>query len=44
MPGPRPQSPTPLFVIGDLTVGIWARVPLPYDATANRNTAANPLP
>ena len=43
-PGPRPQSPTPLFAIGDLAVGIWARVPPPYDVTANRNTAANPLP
>ena len=43
-PGPRLQSPTPLFVIGDLAVGIWARVPPPYDVTANRNAAANPLP
>jgi hypothetical protein len=42
--GLRPRSPTPLFVIGDLTVGIWARVPPPYDVTANRNAAANPLP
>jgi hypothetical protein len=42
--GARHQSPTPLFVIGDLSVGIWARVPPPYDATANRNMAANPLP
>jgi hypothetical protein len=39
---PRPQSPTPLFVIGDLAVGIWTRVPPPYDVTANRNAAANP--
>ena len=43
-PSPRPQSPTPLFVVGDLAVGIWARVPPPYDVTANRNAAANPLP
>ena len=43
-PGPRLQSPTPLFAIGDLAVGIWARVPPPYDLTANRNAAANPLP
>ena len=43
-PGPTLQSPTPLFVIGDLAVGIWARVPPPYDVTANRNAAANPLP
>jgi hypothetical protein len=42
--GPRLQHPTPLFVIGGLTVGIWARVPPPYDVTANRNVAANPLP
>ena len=43
-PAPRLQSPTPLFVIGDLAVGIWARVPPPYDVTANRHAAANPLP
>ena len=43
-PGPRLQSPAPLFAIGDLAVGIWARVPPPYDVTANRNAAANPLP
>jgi hypothetical protein len=43
-PGPRLQSPTPLFAIGDLAVGIWARVPPPYDVTANRNGAVNPLP
>jgi hypothetical protein len=43
-PSPRVQSPTPLFIIGDLAVGIWARVPPPYDVTANRNAAANPLP
>jgi len=43
-PGSRLQSPTPLFAIGDLAVGIWARVPPPYDVTANRNAAANPLP
>jgi hypothetical protein len=42
--GPRLQSPTPLFAIGDLAVGIWAHVPPPYDVTANRNAAANPLP
>jgi len=43
-PSPQLQSPTPLFVVGDLAVGIWARVPPPYDVTANRNAAANPLP
>ena len=43
-PGPQLQSPTPLFIIGNLAVGVWARVPPPYDVTANRNAAANPLP
>jgi hypothetical protein len=43
-PGPQLQSPTPLFLFGNLAVGIWARVPPPYDVTANRNAAANPLP
>ena len=42
--GPQLQSPTSLFVIGNLAVGIWARVPPPYDVAANRNAAANPLP
>jgi hypothetical protein len=40
----RAQHPTPLFAIGSVAVGIWARVPPPYDVTANRNAAANPLP
>jgi hypothetical protein len=43
--GPR-QAPTqarPLFTIGGLPIGIWAPVPPPYDAAANRNAAANPL-
>jgi hypothetical protein len=38
------QHMTPLASIGDLSVGIWTRVPPPYDVTANRNAAANPLP
>jgi hypothetical protein len=42
--GPRLQHPTPLYVMGGLAVGIWARVPPPYDVTANRNAAENPLP
>ena len=42
--GPQRQSPTPVFLIGNLAVGIWARVPPPYDVTANRNAASNPLP
>jgi hypothetical protein len=41
---PRVQNPTPLFFIGDLAAGIWTRVPPPYDATANRTAASNPLP
>jgi hypothetical protein len=43
-PGPQLQSPMPLFAIGNLAVGIWTRVPPPYDVTVNRNAAANPLP
>jgi hypothetical protein len=35
---------TPLASLGDLAMGIWTRVPTPYDATANYNGAANPLP
>jgi hypothetical protein len=42
--GPQLQFPRPLFVFGNLAAGIWARVPPPYDVTANRNAAANPLP
>jgi len=44
---PRPGTaryPTTLFNMGGLPVGIWARVPPPYDPTANRSAAANPLP
>lgn len=37
------QGPTPLFVAGNMAFGIWARVAPPYDGTANRNFAANPL-
>jgi hypothetical protein len=42
--GPRAQQPTPLFMLGGLEIGIWTRVPRPYDATANRSAAANPPP
>ena len=38
------QNPTPLFVLGNMAFGIWTRVPPPYDVSANRNLAANPLP
>ena len=40
----RAQNPTPLFMLGGVAVGIWTRVPPPYDVSANRNGAANPLP
>lgn len=43
-PGPRAQQPTPLFLLGGLPVVVWTRVPPPYDVTANRSAAANPLP
>ncbi len=36
------HHPTPLFIIDGVAVEIWAPVPPPYDATANRNRAANP--
>jgi hypothetical protein len=44
--GPSVVGPqmTPLTTIGDLAVGIWTRVPPSYDATADYNGAANPLP
>ena len=35
---------TPLATFGSLAVGIWTRVPPPYDASASYNGAANPLP
>jgi hypothetical protein len=35
--------PRPLFSLGNLPVGVWAPVAPPYDATANRNGAANPF-
>jgi hypothetical protein len=35
---------TPLATIGNLAVGVWTRVPPPYDAAASYNGAANPLP
>ncbi len=48
--GPRLSAQTtarqmrPLFTIGNVAVGIWTPLPPPYDASANRNLAANPLP
>ena len=38
-----PRVPTPLFSLGGLPVGVWARVAPPYDVTANRSFAADPL-
>ena len=38
------QHPRPVAVVGGLAVGVWTRVPPPYDATANLSAAANPLP
>lgn len=40
-PGRTTQRPKPLFMLGNLSVGIWAPVAPPYDATANRNLAAD---
>ncbi len=37
------RQPAPLFIIGGVAVEVWAPVPPPYDAAANRNGAANPL-
>ena len=42
--GPRLQHPTPAVRRRRPAVGIWTRVPPPYDATANRAVADNPLP
>ena len=38
-----PRQPTPLVTFGNLAVGVWAPVPPPYDVTANRTLAGNPL-
>jgi hypothetical protein len=38
------QQMTPLATIGDLSVGIWTPLTQPYDVTANRSAAGNPLP
>ena len=35
---------TPLATVGDVALGIWTRVPPPYDAAGHYNNAANPLP
>jgi len=38
---PGLPSPTPLFTIGKLAVGVWAPVEPVYDAGNNRNLAAD---
>jgi hypothetical protein len=45
-PGQQPenQQMTPLATLGNLAIGIWTPVAPPYDVTANRSAAANPLP
>ena len=42
---PEPSDPQslPLFKIGGLPVRVYAPVPPPYNAAANRNFAANPV-
>jgi hypothetical protein len=42
---PEPSNPQslPLFHIGKLPVRVYAPVPPPYNAAANRNFAANPV-
>jgi hypothetical protein len=41
-PGEAPEA-HPLFWIGRLPVEVWAPVVPPYDTTADRNGASNPL-
>nr|WP_294526830.1 hypothetical protein [uncultured Rhodopila sp.] len=36
-------QPRPIATIGNVNVGIWAPVPLPYNAGNNRNLASNPV-
>ena len=36
-------QPRPLATIGNVAVGIWAPVPLPYNAGNNRNLASNAI-
>jgi hypothetical protein len=36
-------QPRPLATIGNVNVGVWAPVPLPYNAGNNRNLAANTI-
>ncbi len=38
-----PRQPQTLFKIGNVGVGVWAPVEPPYDSSANRTQAANPL-
>jgi hypothetical protein len=36
-------QPQPLWTAGNVNVGIWAPVPLPYNASNNRNLASNSI-
>lgn len=36
-------QPRPIATIGDVAVSIWAPVPLPYNASNNRNLASNTI-
>lgn len=41
--GPTVKPPPAVFSIGGMPVRVWTPVPPPYDVTADRNGAANPL-
>jgi hypothetical protein len=43
VPAPSDPQSLPLFKIGRLPVRVYAPVPPPYNAAANRNFAANPV-
>jgi hypothetical protein len=36
-------QPRPLATIGNVAIGVWAPVPLPYNASNNRNLASNAI-
>nr|WP_294513631.1 hypothetical protein [uncultured Rhodopila sp.] len=40
---PAVIQPRPIATIGNVNVGIWAPVPLPYNASNNRNLASNAI-
>jgi hypothetical protein len=43
VPPQATQPPPAVASIGDLPVRVWAPVPPPYDVSADRNGAANPI-